>query len=346
MDIGKKGVVFTGAAIIVTTILFTVFYLSEGEQVDSYTDTSLLQLQTSLRVYDDLPRLIELEAQQAIRESVTALAEDVMEQGVLFNQTLQGKSAGSAFLSTCLREGVFQKPSATGTGTVSSQGECTSLEETFSRSAEFIEDNINVDIDYSVKSVKVTEETSYNLRVTGEMEIMTKDAASETSQLVPFEFFTSPEGALSPSYAFTSGLEDRPDDFFIEKDLSLPLTAWSNTTAHSVTENRRFFPYPDAPSLLQRIGGDFTPSDCCGIAMIIHPDGVDNPNNYSHLDYHYWNQDCGHDTRRINMENLSNSERANYGSNNPAIDGAILPLQFIREANLNNSEMLEPVSCS
>jgi len=339
IEIGKKGVIFTGAAIVVVTILFTVFYLNEGQQVDSYTDTSLLQLQTSLRVYDELPRIIELEAQRAVQESITALANDVDRTDKLYNQTLSGKDAGAATITTCLQSGVFRRVNGT-------EGTCTSLEETFSRSATFIQNNTNLDIDYEIIRLDVTEASSYNLRITGEMKIQTTDAASTTEQDVSFDFFANPNGALSPSYAFTDNNTMSRPDGNVEIDIFIPIAGWSNTSAHTVTENTRFFPYPQAPSLLQRLGGDFTQSDCCGVATIIDPDEVNNPNNYSHLDYHYWNSDCGPNTKRINMDSLDADERASYGAADPAIDGAILPLSFIREANLNDSRIMENVTCS
>ena len=345
MDIGKKGVVFTGSAIIITTILLTVFYVNEGAPVDAFTDTSVLQLKNTNRIYDTLQRVIESQGRRAVHDSITTRAAATNHTGNLYVNgpySSDGVTNTKAILAKCLTHGHFTAINRTVI-------KCQSIEDELGSFVDFIKNSTNTDISFEIQNVKIEEVSPYILRVTGEAATTARDAASTSSQNVAFRIDTSIENVPSPTYIHTnSSVEPHPYEPLI--DFVPSISSWGNGTTNDVTVDNEFFEYTRGPSLLQRLGGNYTMSNCCGIASIVNPQEVSNPNNYSHLDYHFFAQDCGTNTRRLDFSGLSDDMRASYGgfhSLNDGLQGAILPLSFIEQTGLNESgATMTPVTCS
>ena len=177
--------------------------------------------------------------------------------------------------------------------------------------------------------------------------VRAEDFTAQTTTRVDGSYNTTLLGTPDPLYRFEENPADRP--YHPNITFTEPLEAMQGQALDRTIMRNDYFHWDQAPSFYQRLGnGTNKNSSCCGLASIVRPQNVTNPNNYSHLDYHYWNNECGTNTKRVDFAGANQTTKLQYDYNVEveAIEGVILPEALLDEAGVNDSTVLEDVNCT
>jgi hypothetical protein len=335
----RKGVAFTVLSMLVSTIVLTVYYTANPTGVALSIDSTASQIQSTQRTIDRINQFLPVHVERAAKQSLTDLSLATENTDSLYTVTgTDEDKSGAAALQGCLESGTYISPNG-------SQVTCYSLANETARLEEFVANNTATTITIETQTKQIQQNTPFRISISNDLIIDTEDFGSVQSSNSEVTGTVALEGVKDPLYLFRdNSTVTRPYEPVI--DFAPPLDAWTQTTASRAVREKLYFHWDGAPSFLERLGGGTTNSTCCGITSIVNPQAVPNPNNYSHFDHHYYNDVCITNSRRLDFSGLTATERSRYGLNvSQTLQDAVLPYAFIQEAKLDNSSILEPVTC-
>jgi hypothetical protein len=334
MALNKAGVAFTLISLLAASTLLTVFFIGDSTPTDAYTDSLTIRRETTENTVASINDYFEYHVQRSLKASLTTIIEATNNTGALYNDPT-GQNTATTQPLNCFQHGIFTNPAGV-------RDNCTSIHSETQIIESFAENNTQTDIDITTENTVLTQSDPFYVDLTTTLGFTADDYTAFTEQRTRQTSSIPLRGLPSPLYRYTS---TQPYDAQIQ--WANNLSRWTNQSAHRSIVNREFVHYDNAPSFLQRLENNTgETSDCCGMTSIVDPNEVNNPQNYSHLDHHFFHAQCGTNTRRIQFD--SNDIEANYKGNasQPGIEGAILPMEFIERANLDDPRILEPVTCS
>lgn len=339
MAINKKGIAFTLISILTATTILTVAFIGDTTPADSYTDTLDLRRDTTDSTTESFTQFFSYHVDRAMKETLTRLGNETLGAGSLYQQPgLPGKTAASTTILNCYSHGRFTDPNGTAHDCYTIHNETQTLEV-------FAENYTQTNVDITPKNTVLSQSNAEHLDVTTTLQINAEDFTANTRSSSRQTYAVPLNGLPDPMYRFEPNASERPYEPNITFTESLE--GWSNESIDRAIMNKWYVHWDEAPSYLQRLANDTTAkSNCCGITSIVNPQNVSNPNNHSHLDHQFWNGECGDDPKRIILGNVSDSALYDADLNTRAIEGAILPIDFIQDAGITNSNIWEDVNCT
>ena len=334
MAMNKAGVAFTLISLLAASTLLTIFFIGDSTPADAYTDSLSIRRDTTENTIDSLDQYFEYHVQNSLKASLATMIKATNNTGSLYDDQ-PGVISGQTQVLNCFQHGVFTDPSGT-------RHNCTSIRNETDLLESFAQQNTQTDLHITTDATTIQHTSPFTIDVTTSLGFIAEEFTAYTEQSRRRTNSVPLRGLPSPLYRYTS---TQPYNATIK--WANNMSRWTNQSAHRSVVNREFVHYDQAPNFLQRLSNQTTAaSQCCGMTSIVDPNEVNNPQNYSHLDHQFFNDRCGTNTRRITFDN--NDIEANYKGNasQDGIEGAILPMDFIERANLDDPRILENVNCS
>lgn len=332
----KKGIAFTLVSLLIASTLMTVMFIGDTTPADAYLDSLSLRRGTTDSTITAFTTYFPYHAQKSTKDSLQKISLTANTTKSLYQSGLPDAIEAKALIANCFSHGHFTTPSGSLTN-------CTPIWDEINTVEAFAEQNTQTNIDLNPKNTRVYQTSPYHLTIRSDLHVDGSDftaSVKRTEQVrtrIPFR------GVQSPLYRAST---DEPQPRI---NWHTNLSRWTNKSADRLIDGRRFVHYDEAPNFLQRLSNESATSECCGMTSIVPPKTANNPNNYSNLDYQYFNNECGTNTKRINLTTPSQRSLYLNGSiqaSNDTLSGAVLPMDFIQRAQLNDPAILENVTCS
>ena len=337
----RKAVAFTLVSLLVATTILTITFIGDSTPADDYLQSLDIRRDTTDSTISSLNTFFSYHIQRVLNENLHTVAASVTGTGSLYNHTsLSGSTTAKTVVSNCFRHGRFTNPNGSTTTCYPLRNETRSLEV-------FAENYTQTDIDIAIEDTLIRQENAESITVTTTVSTDAHDFTADTYTSSKNEYAVSLEGTPDPLYRFHQNASERP--YNPDIDFDVPIEGMSNASLDRAITNHWYFHWDKAPSYFQRLGNETSASsDCCGLASIVRPQNVSNPNNYSHLDYQYWNNECGTNTKRVTFDNVSINTQLRYDSDIgiEALQDVILPKDLLTAAGINDSSLWEDVNCT
>ena len=341
MALTKNGVAFTLVSLLTATTILTITFIGDSTPADSYLDSLEIRRDTTESTTSSIDRFFSYHIERVLKQNLETVNNATKGTGSLYeNAGIPGEATAKTVISNCFAHGTFTDPNNT-------LQDCYPLRNETKELEVFADNYTQTDVNIKTKDITFTQADAEHLTVNTTIEIDAEDFTAETYKSSRQSYDVALSGTPDAMYLFESNPGERPYEPNITFEESLE--AWENRSLDRAIMNHWYFHWDEAPNYYQRLGNDTTKSsECCGLASVIRPQNVTNPNNYSHLDYQYWNQECGTNTKRINFTGVSNSVQDQYDEEPTieAIEGAILPKDFLEAAGINDSTVWEDVNCT
>ncbi len=341
MALDKNGVAFTLVSLLTATTILTVTFIGDSTPADSYLDSLEIRRDTTDSTTSSINEFFSYHIERVLKQNLETISNATKGTGSLYDHAgIPGEATTTTVMSNCFIHGEFTDPNNT-------VEDCYPLRNETRKLQLFADNYTQTDIDINTKDITFTQSDAEHLTVETTVGIDAEDFTAETYTSSRQSYNVSLIGIPDAMYLFESNPAKRPYQPNITFEESL--RAWGTRSLDRAITNHWYFHWDQAPSYYQRLSNDTTKSsECCGLASVVRPQNVTNPNNYSHLDYQYWNDKCGTNTKRITFTGVSNSVQAKFDADPTvkAIEGAILPKAFLNAAGINDSTVWEDVNCT
>lgn len=277
MVLGKKAVVFTLIAILISVFLF-LLYASEYTPKEN---SMLPVVKNRVRILDRFNENFVQYSSEAIDVSsfkaMKGMAEYAGAHGFFAN-------FNSAFLE-CVKNGTLEG------GIDSCPGmENGTLPYWLDQITNMSQDKLGINISYNLFSIWVTQQVPFQMQVSVNLHYEIEDIFAKVNRTITLNRLVNIEGLPDPLYevwgSYNSLIKEAPtrDD------------QWNNDTLYFMVYNRTYRYHTDAPSFMTRFEGHLDNSSCCGIESMVNPtEALGAYQNKSFVDYLFWNDTafCG-----------------------------------------------------
>ncbi len=277
MVLGKKAVVFTLIAILISAFLF-LLYASE------YTpkENSLLPVvKNRVRILDRFnENFLQYSSEAMDISSFKAMS------GMAAYADTHGFFANfeSSFLE-CVKNGTLN----------SGLDPCPGMENStltywLDQITNLSQSELGINISYALLSMQVTQPFPFQVKVSVNLHYNIEDIFARINRTITLNKLVSIEGLPDPLYAVLGSYNNsiKPTPTRDDK--------WDNDTLYWMIYNRTYRYHTDAPSFISRFEGVLINSSCCGIESMVNPDeALGDYQNKSFVDYLFWNNTafCG-----------------------------------------------------
>ncbi|MEK6963090.1 MAG: hypothetical protein AABX70_01590 [Nanoarchaeota archaeon] len=269
MVLGKKAVVFTLIAILISVFLFLVY-------ANEYTPKE----NALLPVVKNRVRILDRFNENFLQYSLEAI--DISSFKAMNGMVAYAESHGffasfeSSFLE-CVQNGTLEgDPCPDMVNNTLPYW----LDEITNRSR----DKLGINVSYEILGIQTKQSVPFQVEVSLEMHYEIRDIFAIINRTLVLKRLVGIEGLSDPLYAVLGTYNNTIKATSTRED------KWDNDTLYFMIYNRTYRYHTDAPSLISRFEGQLVNSSCCGVESMVNPnEALGFYQNKSFVDYLFWN---------------------------------------------------------
>ncbi|PIN81404.1 hypothetical protein COV13_01130 [Candidatus Woesearchaeota archaeon CG10_big_fil_rev_8_21_14_0_10_32_9] len=340
--INKKGIIFTILALLISSIVITLFFSFKEVPLDNSSQNIKIRIQ-QVNMYITQ---VEMYIKDVTKISTLSALDFAINQ--MIDQNAYYSDFDSA-LQRCMISGVLPTPG--NEGAVIACPDSAKLQANINEIGAFAAENLTIQSVVRVNNIKLTQTTPWQIIVTVNYSIKVEDSYATWDAVKTLNQTVNIVGLNDPTYWIVQpSLSSYKYLNAFKQVENQGLWLETPSTANYVTVNKIYFKYENAPSFLNRVRGNMSNSTCCGIASIVPPlDSISNP-DLSNLDYIFWknnicsgieeNQYYRFNFWKSGMTEIDRLSRvipeSGYGLN-----GSIVPPSFATFVNMTNTSYID-----
>lgn len=339
----KKGVMFTMATILLSTIIITSLFFFQETRIDQELQPASLRMQTinnHIRLSGDFYSNLMSQYTYEALENITNM---LIAEGDYFADF-------DIEIERCFINGSVLLGSST-----NSCGD--SFNKVLKSWDAYILENLNINSSSTITSINLTQETAWEVIAKFNLSLAIVDNYGTWKTQKSLVSTINIEGLKDPTYQIVhSDVESHSYENRINLsnrfDIGITTDFWQEkpSTLEQEVIDQKYFILNQTPSFLGRLKGDFSPSEL-GIVSIVKPSKTNINMNISHLDYLYWRQECvngPHARYDFWSDDMNVADRfsMNINASNPGLQDAIVPFQLGVFTNMSDSKYYKPFTIS
>ncbi len=344
-SLGKKGVIFTILALLLSTIIIGLFFSFKDVPLDNNVQNVQMRIKHINSYIEQVEEYVKDSTKSSAINALDFAINEMINRSAYYSDFDQG-------IDSCMRTGLMATPG--NSEQLMACPEEAILQNNIQVIEDFAEEHLTIPSDINIEQVSLVQTSPWQITFIINYSVLVQDTYASWNSTKTTNQTISIIGLNDPTYWIVDPtLSSYKYLNTIKQAENQGLWLEEPSIINFLTVNKIYFKYEQGPSFLNRLRGNMSNSTCCGIASVVPPLDSFYADELSHLDYIFWKNNTCHQTEegeyyRFNFwkAGMTEEQRFSMGvaESGYGVNGSTVPPSFMTFVNMTDTSYIDIIT--